>query len=92
MLKSYVQEFADDMCKLLDENKHKGERGWEYDSELTLLVKLMEEVGELAQLIYIKSRKQNLQNDEIILENIKKEAVDVGNMAMMLYDKQKVKK
>ena len=78
-LRPIVISFAIEMERKLQANdKKKGETGWLIDSPTTLLVKLMEEVGEIAEL----SLRSTMSPDEV-----RGECADVGNMAMMVADR-----
>lgn len=77
--------------KLAEMDGRKG--GWDECDLQWLLAKLMEEVGELAEIIvkmHWSTGKRFHQSDSrtenfLVLEGIR-EAVDVGNVAMMLAD------
>lgn len=72
-----VLEFALETERILKLNDHKP--GWHNDSEVTMMVRLREEVTELGNevvLQYCDGHDAKLQ----------KEAVDVANIAMMIWD------
>ena len=71
-----VADFAEAMEKVLRENDHKG--GWEDASEFYFFGRLTEELAELQWALF-----------EGNFESMKKEAVDVANFAMMIFDKAK---
>ncbi|MFW6028756.1 MAG: hypothetical protein ACOCRO_00735 [Halanaerobiales bacterium] len=68
-----VEDFADHMEKILRLNDHKG--GWQGAPCHQLYGKLIEEVMELGHALLNSNP-----------ENIRHEAVDVGNIAHMFYD------
>lgn len=78
-----VRRFTEAMQYKIDKNKHKdgwphkkGERSWKTCSVDFLLKKLSEECFELKAAIILNNNK----------EDIKNEAADVANIAMMLAD------
>ncbi len=73
-----VRSFAIEMEKTLQRNDHKG--GWQNESLEWLMIKLMEEVGELAVLIH--SSSIHLSDKAVTGE-----ATDVANLAMMISDR-----
>ncbi len=86
-----VMAFARLMETALQANNHKGH--WDKCDPCWLLSKLMEEVGELAQVVIrMHSPDGNqliLSGDEFINAAVRtgvREAADVGNLAMMLAD------
>ena len=81
-----VSYFAGLMERQLKLNDQKG--GWSQCHPLWLLAKLNEEVGELGQRLnelYAPDGKRFSHPDEFIVETTQ-EAVDVANVAMMLFD------
>lgn len=74
-VRSEVQWFAEEMEKVLKENDWKG--GWKDCSISWMIIKLSEEVGELATLFV---------NNADTTEEVIKEAADVANVAMMIAD------
>lgn len=74
-IRDEVKWFAEEMEKSLRENDWKG--GWKDCSIGWLIVKLAEEVGELATMFI----NADLGEQEVI-----KEATDVANVAMMIAD------
>ena len=80
-----VKKFAEAMQFEIDKNAHKdnwpeyhnGERSWKTCDILFLIDKLEEEHTEL--LLAVKNKEP--------LINIKREAADVGNIAMMIADR-----
>ena len=73
-----LRNFAIEMERTLRDNDFKG--GWRNDSLKWLMIKLVEEVGELAVLV----RGSNIH---IAPKAFMEEATDVANMAMMVADK-----
>jgi len=73
-----VRDFAMVMENVLRENDHKG--GWDKDSFLWLCTKLGEEVGEVSTIL----AKSPLEPPRV---ETMKEAADIGNIAMMIFDK-----
>ncbi len=68
--------------KKLDLRSDKGRLGWRKDSEHVLFNWLLDEVKELhLELIF----ESEVPGED--LEKIKDEAIDVANLAMMIYDK-----
>lgn len=84
-LSSEVQKFAEAMQFKIDKNAHKenwpeyknGERSWK-TCDINFLLNKLEE--EHAELILAISKKEPLIN-------VKREAADVGNIAMMIADR-----
>jgi len=72
-LREEVRWFARQMEKVLRDNDDKG--GWVHESTLSLVGKLLFEIGELADAL------EN-GNDE----DVQKECVDIANYAMMIAD------
>ncbi len=70
--------FANEMEKVLSANDDK--KGWKNIPVSELFKKLIEEIGELGHELY----GDGVNNDDI--EDAMKEALDVANMAMMIYD------
>ena len=81
-MRTEVKKMAEEMDKVLTENKHKGECGWLEEDGYYLLKKFNEEVYEFTSEII-----DTLRNGEYDPQKIKKEGVDVCNMVMMLCDK-----
>lgn len=80
-LREEVKVFAEEMEVVLRiHDTVKGERGWDNETIEMLLIKLMEEVGELAQMVF--SGEHNTYPGFAA-----KEAIDIGNVSMMLYNK-----
>lgn len=78
-----VQKFAGEMTAKLRKTQHKGNReGWLSMSEEFLFIRIVEELGELAEAF---REKGYLPGDRA--ELVAGEAVDVANFAMMLADK-----
>ncbi|MCG8400087.1 MAG: hypothetical protein MJA84_00655 [Firmicutes bacterium] len=80
VIREEVRWFTRLMEERLQANDHKG--GWENCSLEWLVIKLTEEVGEVAALIC----KHDLCREKII-----KEAADVANMAMMIADQARLR-
>lgn len=74
-----VQKFSESMEFVLRLNDHKG--GWLEDSQACLFQKLLSETAELLDAM--------IDNDSI---GIEKEATDVANYAMMIFDQLQKKK
>lgn len=74
-MRPIVEEFANVMEDVLKENDHKG--GWDNLSHHEMLERLFEEANELDGALYNKG----------VPENVRKEAADVANFAMFIYDK-----
>jgi NTP pyrophosphatase (non-canonical NTP hydrolase) len=89
-VRAEVMAFARIMEAALQANEHKGH--WDRCDPRWLLAKLMEEVGELAQVIvgmYLPDGERIASPDEGINTAVRtgvREAADVGNLAMMLAD------
>ena len=78
-LRPSVVGFAVEMERQLREHDEvKGDIGWLSSQPLALLAKLIEEAGEVAELIM----QREVQPDEV-----RKECADVGNIAMMIADR-----
>ena len=73
-----VEEFANVMEDVLKENDHKG--GWDNMDIEAMLFRLHEEVAELEDEILLWTR-------EIDAAKVRKEAADIANFAMFIYDK-----
>jgi len=76
MVREEVHDFAEAMEKVLKENDDK--EGWEECSNLYLVQRLVEETSELLKMM-----------DAGELDDMCKEAVDVANFAMMIFDNNK---
>lgn len=76
-----VRWFAEQMENKLKENDHKG--GWDSCGIFWLRDRLVEEVEELSSAIEAGHNSES----GLDLENIIREAADVGNFAMMIADK-----
>ena len=72
-LRPELQQFALAMESRLKENDHKG--GWDRESPGWLYARLLEELAELLDALGFGS-----------MENIRREAADVANYAMMIAD------
>ena len=72
-LRNEVTIFAQNMEQILRENDHKP--GWKNDNIKDLLLRIGDEWWELDEAIKANDCKA-----------IKKEACDIGNFAMMIYD------
>jgi len=79
-LRPVLRDFVYEMEATLKHNDHK--RGWDKESLEWLMVKLMEEVGELAVLV----RDSNIHISPV---KFTREATDVANVAMMIADRAK---
>lgn len=85
-----VMAFARLMEQALQANDHKS--GWDKCDPRWLLAKLMEEVGELAQVVvgmHLSDGTRLDMSDEFTNSAVRtgvREAADVGNLAMMLAD------
>lgn len=77
-MRQSVEQFANAMEKRLQENDYKGKYGWTGWKKIKLLQMLFAEVYELMWAIVKNS-------------NIKEEACDVANFAMMIYDDRSIK-
>ncbi len=97
-LRSSLRKFAENMEKTLQENDHK--EGWSNCSLNNLYHMLENELKELrseleqADVFSPSSHPQggftitgDIDADEEIIANIKKECCDVANFAMMIFDK-----
>lgn len=73
-MRNSVKRFAELMEARLMENDHKG--GWENDMPTALLVRMMEETGELAREMVLRQVSSPTQ--------LAREAADVANFAMMI--------
>ena len=76
MVREEVHDFAEAMEKVLKDNDDK--EGWEECSNLYLVQRLVEETSELLKMM-----------DAGELDDMCKEAVDVANFAMMIFDNNK---
>ena len=76
MVREEVHDFAEAMEKVLKENDDKD--GWEECSNLYLIQRLVEETSELMKYL-----------DAGEFGDMCKEAVDVANFAMMIFDNNK---
>lgn len=74
-----VREFSDEMEKILQDNDDKG--GWSESSTYYLLKRLDEEVKELKNALSSTGVGYLHPIDDIL-----KEAIDVANFAMMIWD------
>lgn len=89
-IRAEVMAFARLMEMTLQANDHKS--GWDKCDLRWLLAKLMEEVGELAQVVVSMHLSDGTKLDvsnEFINAAVRtgvREAADVGNLAMMLAD------
>lgn len=85
-----VKEFSIEMERVLGNNDYKGH--WcDEDSEY-MVEKLKEEVRELIQAVESLALGERDKNTIIYdLKNIKNEAIDVANIAMMIWDNTKNK-
>lgn len=79
-----VESFADLMEQRLTKNDHKG--GWEDDSDKYLIERLEEELLELKQAIIAVETNNSSWMRQILRRNIRNEAADVANFAMMIAD------
>jgi NTP pyrophosphatase (non-canonical NTP hydrolase) len=77
-MREEVKEFAQAMEEKLAANDDKG--GWDNERIQWLFARLVEEVGELAMALY---------DEKYTPYEIKSEAVDVANLAMMIFSKLK---
>jgi len=88
-LRREVAEYAraiEEVLKLNDEAK--GQRGWTKDDTYWLTLKLAEEVGELARLV-IRHQSPGAaarRKDRRYRLNVRREAGDIGALAMMIAD------
>ena len=73
MISDVVNSFAERMQSKLDKNIDK--RGWEHCSDAYLLDRVLEEFHELKQAVVTGN-----------VEEIKNEAADLANFAMMVFD------
>lgn len=77
-IRAEVLAFAIDMERRLRENEYKA--GWHHLDDAWFVIKLLEELGEIANMLVGGNR------DEYHLEDLINETADVGNIAMMLHD------
>ena len=83
-IRDQLVEFISEMEKILKENDYKG--GWDSCSIKFIRDKLIEEFRE----VLLETRKViNEKTDEKTVEKTQKEAIDLANMCMILYDKLK---
>ena len=97
-----ISSFADAMQAKIDKNafknnwpdkNEKGERSWKTCSIDFLIEKLEEEHFELIDAISVCQQTpfwvagNSVAERKILLDNIKNEAADVGNIAMMIADR-----
>lgn len=91
-IREEVQEFAETMEHVLQQNDHK--TGWEDLPVEYLADKLTEEQEELMQLLNFKlailklayADRTTLVREEALTARIKEECADVANIAMMISD------
>jgi NTP pyrophosphatase (non-canonical NTP hydrolase) len=86
----YVDAFADEMERKLNENRHKGDReGWATMSPAEALTYLIGEVSELSCALNMLERSPAPPDDphrEVCRCRVIREAADVANYAMMIAD------
>lgn len=87
-----VDEFAKLMKQKLDENSHKP--GWKKDRPVTLIGRLSEEMRELERAFDMYSTLPTIFANRAEIkaafkEEIRREAADVANFAMMVADRMK---
>lgn len=90
-VRGQVMAFARLMEAALLANDHK--KGWDECDPRWLLAKLMEEVGELAEVVVrmYRSNGERFHQSDVAVDNMLiligvREAADVGNVSMMLAD------
>lgn len=82
-LRPAVLLFAFAMENILQRNDHKG--GWEYDTIDWLFRKLIEEVGEVGQIL-AANPEPSREYDAATTLLLSEELIDVANVAMMIRD------
>jgi NTP pyrophosphatase (non-canonical NTP hydrolase) len=84
-IRSEVKDFSVEMEKILSDNDYKGH--WSNEGSDYLSEKLKEEVKELFEALEGYDCNKHIRKySKNELKNIKKEAVDVANVAMMIWD------
>jgi len=92
-MRQQVKDFGEEMERILKKNDHKG--GWSGETDSYLGAKLLEEVFELMYALNFSPfdvLASCLNYAKLMVGrkgNIRREAVDVANVAMMIWDNNK---
>jgi len=87
MKRIVVAQFANEMQKQLEENKHKDEIGW-LDCDFDFLIERMENnIIDIQRLLIARNACKTDELQAEFKRDIIKSTADVGNYAMMIADK-----